>query len=90
MARPRAEPGRHCRLILALNPGLPIDPLAFPYIGFKGGSEPGVLNLAWLVRDSSERWRFVSFGYNDPGAPISETPALVTALGVFDLLAAGE
>jgi beta-lactamase class A len=76
--------------ILSLNPGLPIDPVAFPYIGFKGGSEPGVLNLSWLVRDASDRFRFVSFGYNDPSAPIDETPALVIALGAFDLLAAGE
>jgi beta-lactamase class A len=75
--------------VLSRNPGLPIDAAAFPYIAFKGGSEPGVLNLTWLVHAQSGARYFVSIGLNDPGAPIAdEAAALRTALGIFDLLAA--
>ncbi len=35
--------------ILAVNPGLPLSPGIFSYIGYKGGSEPGVLCMAWLL-----------------------------------------
>ena len=75
--------------VLTANPGLSIDPVAFPYIAFKGGSEPGVLHLDWLVHAASGTRYFVSLGLNDATALISdETPALRTALGIFDLLAA--
>jgi beta-lactamase class A len=77
--------------VLSRNPGLPIDGAAFPYIAFKGGSEPGVLNLTWLVHAQSGARYFVSIGLNDPSAPIAdEAAALRTALGIFDLLAAGD
>jgi beta-lactamase class A len=77
--------------VLSRNPGLPIDGAAFPYIAFKGGSEPGVLNLTWLVHAQGGARYFVSIGLNDPGAPIAdETAALRTALGIFDLLAADD
>jgi hypothetical protein len=77
--------------VLSRNAGLPIDGAAFPYIAFKGGSEPGVLNLTWLVHAQSGARYFVSIGLNDPGAPIAdETAALRTALGIFDLLAADD
>lgn len=75
--------------VLSRNPGLPIDADAFPFIGFKGGSEPGVLELTWLVHARSGSRYFVSIDLNDPSAPIAdETQALRTALGIFDLLAA--
>jgi hypothetical protein len=75
--------------VLSRNPGLPIDAAAFPYIAFKGGSEPGVLTLTWLVHAQSGARYFVGIGLNDPGAPIAdEAAALRTALGIFDLLAA--
>lgn len=47
--------GRPARELLAINPGLPTAAGSFPYIGFKGGSEPGVLNLTFLLegRDGS-------------------------------------
>ena len=75
--------------VLSANPGLPIDPVQFPYIAYKGGSEPGVMHLNWLVHAASGARYFVSVGINDATAPISdEGPALRTALGIFDLLAA--
>ncbi|MEM1414219.1 MAG: serine hydrolase [Myxococcota bacterium] len=62
--------------VLAINPGIPDAAGLFSYVGFKGGSEPGVLNLTWLVRRASDGRAFVvSVGANDPDAPLDD-PAL--------------
>lgn len=76
--------------VLSKNPGLPLDPSVFPYIAYKGGSEPGVLQLAWLVHHRDGARYFVSLAANDTEAGIDQTAALRTALGVFDLLSSGE
>ncbi|HTV25137.1 MAG TPA: serine hydrolase, partial [Polyangiaceae bacterium] len=74
--------------VLSRNPGLPIDAEFFPYIAYKGGSEPGVFNMTWLVHARSGARYFVSIGLNDASAPIAdETTAFRTALGIFDLIA---
>jgi beta-lactamase class A len=59
--------------ILAISPGMP-RPAAAPYsyIGFKGGSEPGVINVTWLVRNNVGVWRVVTGSWNNPAAPIDE------------------
>jgi len=82
------EPGlAPLRDVLAQDPGLPIDAEQFPYIAFKGGSEPGVLNLTWLVERRDGARFFVSIGLNDPKAPILDTTSvLYSALDIFDLL----
>jgi beta-lactamase class A len=86
--QPALEP---LHTVLSNNPGAPLDPAVFPYVAHKGGSEPGVLNLTWLVHDAAGVRYFVSIGLNDESDPLTDTtPALVTALGIFDLLAAGE
>lgn len=61
------------RAILAINPGLPPQARgAVAYAGFKGGSEPGVANLTYLVRTSAGAWYAVSAGWNNPAAPVDE------------------
>lgn len=35
--------------ILKINPGIPDEKGLWSYVGFKGGSEPGVLGMAWYV-----------------------------------------
>ena len=61
------------RAILAISPGggasLRRD---FAYIGFKGGSEPGVLNTTWLVRNQAGQWHVVTASWNNPAAPLEE------------------
>jgi len=61
------------RAILAINPGL-ASPLtgSFDYVGYKGGSEPGVLNLTWLVRSRAGTWHVVTGSWNNPAAPVQE------------------
>ena len=61
------------RAILAINPALaPSQRHGLTYAGYKGGSEPGVLNLTWLVRDRAGQWHVVAGTWNDPAAPLEE------------------
>jgi beta-lactamase class A len=63
--------------ILAINPGIPDDAKQWSYVGFKGGSEPGVMNLTWLLRRARDgKWLFMSAGFNDTARPIDEGKAL--------------
>jgi len=61
------------RAILAINPGLrPQLRGELAYIGFKGGSEPGVLNLTWLVQSRAGAWYVVAGSWNNPAAPLDD------------------
>ncbi len=75
------------RAVLSKNPGLEIDPKVWPFIGFKGGSEPGVMDLTyWLERDD-KRTFVVTVAVNaGEGGTVNEerTAALVT--GVIEVL----
>ena len=59
--------------IMAINPSATPAILAnWDYIGFKGGSEPGVLNLTWLLRDKAGAWHMLTLGWNNPSAVVDE------------------
>jgi len=58
--------------ILAINSGLGPVANGFAYVGYKGGSEPGVLNLSWLVRTRAGVWHVVIGSWNNPAAPLDE------------------
>jgi beta-lactamase class A len=61
------------RAILAINPAIPPAQRGdFAYLGYKGGSEPGVINLTWLVRTTAGRWHVVTGSWNNPAAPVDE------------------
>lgn len=40
------------------------------YIGYKGGSEPGVLNLSWLLQDQAGEWHVVTLSWNNTDAEV--------------------
>ncbi|MXP46660.1 serine hydrolase [Altererythrobacter luteolus] len=59
------------RKILSVNPSLPAElTQSWSYAGYKGGSEPGVLNLTWLLRDKAGQWHMLTMGWNDPNQPL--------------------
>jgi hypothetical protein len=59
--------------ILAINSGLaPRMRGDFAYLGYKGGSEPGVINLTWLVRNRAGDWFVVAGSWNNQAAPVDE------------------
>lgn len=57
--------------ILAVNPGVP-GADRFDYLGFKGGSEPGVVFGSWLVKTRQGNWYAVTGGWTRPDAPVDE------------------
>ncbi len=69
------------------NPGIGFDRSIWKAIAFKGGSEPGVLNLTWLV-DRHDGARFVlSVGWNNPEAAVDQAAFIDLAGQAFGLLA---
>lgn len=44
----------------------------WPYIGFKGGSEPGVLNLTWALKDAAGQDWLLSLGWNNDAAVVDQ------------------
>ena len=70
---------RHTLDILAVAPALsPGERERFAYVGYKGGSESGVIALAWLLRTRDGRWFAVAGTWNDASAPVDN--AKFTAL----------
>jgi hypothetical protein len=74
------------REILSLNPGIPIDKKTFPFIGFKGGSEPGVLTLNFFLERNDNRRFALSIMFNDTKKPIDEPLAIALATRAIEFL----
>jgi beta-lactamase class A len=73
--------------ILSLNPGGVIDRETWPTLLFKGGSEPGVLNLTYLAVRRDGRAFVLTLGVNDPERAVDEQAASEVALRAAGLLA---
>ena len=57
--------------ILGVAPTLPADLRErFAYVGYKGGSEVGVIALTWLLRDHAGAWFVVTASWNDSEAAL--------------------
>lgn len=85
----RAQDPRTARVleILAKNPGLPIDGKIWPYVGFKGGSEPGVINMTYLLRRDDDKWFVIALGFNSAeGGALEEGKIYNLVAGVIDLV----
>ncbi len=75
------------RAILARNPGVAFDRKTWRYVAFKGGSEPGVLSLTWLLERADGRSFVLSIVLNDVTHGIDTAAAVTAAQGAVDLLA---
>lgn len=94
-----ATPNDMCRLlvelakssevkdILAINPGVPDDTGRWSYIGFKGGSEPGVVASAWLLEDADGRTFTVTGGITSDGTESADS-VVSTFVGIRDFFEA--
>jgi len=86
----RKQNGETPLSLLAINPGIdPATRAKFDYVGFKGGSEPGVVTLNFLVRRKDGRWLAIAGGWHRNDAGVEEnrlvmlmTRALVLAAGM--------
>jgi beta-lactamase class A len=77
----RNEGGETPLSLLAINPGIdPATRAKFDYVGFKGGSEPGVVTLNFLARRKDGRWLAVVAGWhrNDAGVEDNRLIMLMT------------
>lgn len=76
--------------VLRTNPGMAFDAEAWRSVGYKGGSEPGVLSLTWLLERNDGRWFCLSLGVNDVEANPRLDSVLALASRAAGLLARTE
>ena len=72
--------------VLSANPGVPIDQEIWQRILFKGGSEPGVLNLTWLLEHADGRVFLLSLGWNNAEAVVDQGVFIERAFDALELL----
>lgn len=77
--------------LISVNKGLDVSDEFYEYAGYKGGSEPGVLNMTWLLTTKSGKSYALSVGWNNPA---DEGATLETMIGiiqpVLDMIGRGE
>lgn len=78
--------GAALREVLSQNPGVAVDRAVWPWFGFKGGSEPGVMNLTWLLERDDGRVFFLTLGFNNPSEALSENELIILATAAIKLL----
>ncbi|GAB5481701.1 MAG: serine hydrolase [Parasphingorhabdus sp.] len=75
--------------ILKINPLIPPgDALRWNYIGGKGGSEPGVISLAFLTKSKSGKTYAVSGSWNNIEAPVDNDEFTLMMNRLLNLVAA--
>ncbi len=80
------EPGAEARKILSINPGLTLSKNRWKYIGYKGGSEPGVMNMTYLLQSVKGDWYLMSAGWNNSKAPLDENKFIGLVGGAIKLI----
>jgi hypothetical protein len=70
----RRHGGERTLALLAINPGVGSATAAgVDFVGFKGGSEAGVINLTFLVRNKANQWYAVSGSWNNETAALDDS-----------------
>ncbi len=74
--------------IMAVNPGIgPADAQRWQYLGYKGGSEPGVIAMNFLTQGRDGHWYAVSGSWNDGKARVDEARFVALMTRAVNLLA---
>lgn len=74
--------------ILAVNPGIaPADAKRWRYLGYKGGSEPGVIAMHFLAQARDGDWYALSASWNNPAARVDEPRFVALMTRALNLLA---
>ena len=67
----KAQKNDEALAILGINPGLsPAAAKKWRYVGYKGGSEPGVISMSFLLQSASGKWTVVTGSWNDAAADV--------------------
>ncbi len=68
------------REIMAVSKAVPPDIANdWNYVGYKGGSEPGVLNLTWLLQDEAGQWHILAMSWNNSEAVLDNSQLEILA-----------
>lgn len=82
-------PASEARAILAQNSGVgPTAAQAWRYLGYKGGSEPGVMNMSFLLKTFDGTWYAMTGSWNDPSAAVDEGRFVALMARAVELAAA--
>jgi beta-lactamase class A len=84
------ESGDTVREILTVNPGVAPEPGLWEEVAFKGGSEPGLLAVAWLTVAADGSVYVLAGSVLDTEELINELEAVFVFAGTRDLLATAE
>ena len=75
--------------IMAINKGAgPADAARWRYLGYKGGSETGVINMTFLGERPDGRWFVVTGSWNNTAAAVDEAQFAVLMTRLLNLAAA--
>jgi len=77
------EPLAHA---LRINDGVNLSDETWPSVAYKGGSEPGVINLTFLAEHRSGDVYFVSLGWNNTEAMLDDMRLIQLAISAFALI----
>jgi beta-lactamase class A len=68
----RAQKSGTSREIMAINPGIdPASARKWRYLGYKGGSESGVISISFLAQNQQGAWYVASGSWNNSNAAVS-------------------
>lgn len=66
MSHLKAQKNDEALAIMGINPGLsPAAAKKWRYMGYKGGSEPGVISMSFLLQSTSGKWTVVTGSWNN-------------------------
>jgi hypothetical protein len=69
----RQSNNKEAMAILAINRPLPASEIRrFAYVGYKGGSEAGVMSMSYLLQSKTGEWYTVTGTWNNPAAAVDE------------------
>lgn len=74
---------------LRINDGINLNDEIWPSVSYKGGSEPGVLNLTFLAEHREGGLWAVSLGWNNTEAGLDEDRLIHLAVAIFSLIDSG-
>ncbi len=78
------------RAIMAINPGIAGTQGRWQYVGYKGGSEPGVMALNLLLTRADGRSYAIAMAWNDAEGRTEEASLTALVMRAVTLLEAGE
>jgi hypothetical protein len=74
------------RGILSINPGIAADEQKIARIGFKGGSEPGAINMTMAVQGVNGKIFVISATWNNPVDPVKQSEFVGLLQGIAEAL----